>query len=339
MVKMYYEKDCNLDALNGKVIAVVGYGSQGHAHALNLRDSGCKVIIGLRKGGKSWPVAEKDGFEVYTVSEAVQKADIIMILINDEAQAAMYQKDIAPYLTAGKAIAFAHGFNIRYKQIVPPADVDVFMAAPKGPGHTVRSQYVAGKGVPCLIAVEQDATGKAYDIALAYIAGIGGARAGILETTMDEETETDLFGEQTVLCGGVVDLMQCGFEVLVEAGYKPENAYFECIHEMKLIIDLINKGGIAAMNYSISDTAEFGEYVSGPRVLPHEDIKANMRKVLSDIQDGTFAGRWIAENKNGRTFFNSKRAQLAKHQMEVVGKQLRDEMLWKNDSDLDNASN
>ena len=339
MVKMYYEKDCNLDALNGKVIAVVGYGSQGHAHALNLRDSGCKVIIGLRKGGKSWPVAEKDGFEVYTVSEAVQKADIIMILINDEAQAAMYQKDIAPYLTAGKAIAFAHGFNSRYKQIVPPADVDVFMAAPKGPGHTVRSQYVAGKGVPCLIAVEQDATGKAYDIALAYIAGIGGARAGILETTMDEETETDLFGEQTVLCGGVVDLMQCGFEVLVEAGYKPENAYFECIHEMKLIIDLINKGGIAAMNYSISDTAEFGEYVSGPRVLPHEDIKANMRKVLSDIQDGTFAGRWIAENKNGRTFFNSKRAQLAKHQMEVVGKQLRDEMLWKNDTDLDNASN
>ena len=339
MVKMYYEKDCNLDALNGKVIAVVGYGSQGHAHALNLRDSGCKVIIGLRKGGKSWPVAEKDGFEVYTVSEAVQKADIIMILINDEAQAAMYQKDIAPNLTAGKAIAFAHGFNIRYKQIVPPADVDVFMAAPKGPGHTVRSQYVAGKGVPCLIAVEQDATGKAYDIALAYIAGIGGARAGILETTMDEETETDLCGEQTVLCGGVVDLMQCGFEVLVEAGYKPENAYFECIHEMKLIIDLINKGGIAAMNYSISDTAEFGEYVSGPRVLPHEDIKANMRKVLSDIQDGTFAGRWIAENKNGRTFFNSKRAQLAKHQMEVVGKQLRDEMLWKNDSDLDNASN
>ena len=339
MVKMYYEKDCNLDALNGKVIAVVGYGSQGHAHALNLRDSGCKVIIGLRKGGKSWPVAEKDGFEVYTVSEAVQKADIIMILINDEAQAAMYQKDIAPYLTAGKAIAFAHGFNIRYKQIVPPADVDVFMAAPKGPGHTVRSQYVAGKGVPCLIAVEQDASGKAYDIALAYIAGIGGARAGILETTMDEETETDLFGEQTVLCGGLVDLMQCGFEVLVEAGYKPENAYFECIHEVKLIVDLINKGGIAAMNYSISDTAEFGEYVSGPRVLPHDEIKANMRKVLSDIQDGTFAGKWIAENKNGRTFFNSKRAQLAKHEMEVVGKKLRDEMLWKNDTDLDNASN
>ncbi len=339
MVKMYYEKDCNLDVLNGKTIAIIGYGSQGHAHALNLRDSGCNVIVGLRKGGKSWPVAEKDGFEVYTVADAAKKADIIMILINDEVQAQVYKSEIAPNLEAGNAIAFAHGFNIRYKQIVAPEGVDVFMAAPKGPGHTVRSQYVAGKGVPCLVAVEQDASGKAYDIALAYIAGIGGARAGILETTMDEETETDLFGEQTVLCGGVVDLMQCGFEVLVEAGYKPENAYFECIHEMKLIVDLINKGGIAAMNYSISDTAEFGEYVSGPRVLPHDEIKANMRKVLSDIQDGTFAGKWIAENKNGRTFFNSKRAQLAKHEMEVVGKKLRDEMLWKNDSDLDNASN
>ena len=339
MAKMYYEKDCNLDALNGKVIAIIGYGSQGHAHALNLRDSGCNVIVGLRKGGKSWPVAEKDGFEVYTVAEAAKKADIVMMLINDEVQAAVYKSEIAPNLEAGNAIAFAHGFNIRYKQIVAPADVDVFMAAPKGPGHTVRSTYVAGKGVPCLIAVEQNASGKAYDIALAYIAGIGGARAGILETTMDEETETDLFGEQTVLCGGVVDLMQCGFEVLVEAGYKTENAYFECIHEMKLIIDLINKGGIAAMNYSISDTAEFGEYVSGPRVLPHDEIKANMRKVLSDIQDGTFAGKWIAENKNGRTFFNSKRAQLAKHQMETVGRKLRDEMLWKNDTDLDTASN
>ena len=339
MVKMYYEKDCNLDVLNGKKIAIIGYGSQGHAHALNLRDSGCDVIVGLRKGGKSWPVAEKDGFDVYPIAEAAKQADIIMILINDEVQAAVYKSEIAPNLEPGNAIAFAHGFNIRYKQIVAPEGVDVFMAAPKGPGHTVRGTYVNGKGVPCLVAVEQNATGKAYDIALAYIAGIGGARAGILETTMDEETETDLFGEQTVLCGGVVDLMQCGFEVLVEAGYKPENAYFECIHEMKLIIDLINKGGIAAMNYSISDTAEFGEYVSGPRVLPHDEIKANMRKVLADIQDGSFAGRWIAENKNGRTFFNSKRAQLAKHEMEVVGKRLRDEMLWKNDSDLDNASN
>ncbi len=339
MAKMYYEKDCNLDALNGKTIAIIGYGSQGHAHALNLRDSGCNVIVGLRKGGKSWPVAEKDGFEVYTVAEAAKKADIIMILINDEVQADVYRTEIAPNLEPGNALAFAHGFNIRYKRIVPPADVDVFMAAPKGPGHTVRSTYVAGKGVPCLIAVEQDATGKAYDIALAYIAGIGGARAGILETTMDEETETDLFGEQTVLCGGVVDLMRCGFEVLVEAGYKPENAYFECIHEMKLIIDLVNKGGIAAMNYSISDTAEYGEYVSGPRVLPAEQVKENMRAVLKDIQDGSFAGRWIAENKNGRTFFNSKRAQLAKHPMEIVGKQLREQMLWKNDSDLDTASN
>ena len=315
MAKMYYEQDCNLDALNGKTIAIIGYGSQGHAHALNLRDSGCKVIVGLRKGGKSWPVAEKDGFEVYPVAEAAAKADIVMMLINDEVQADVYAKEIAPNMTAGKAIAFAHGFNIRYKRIVPPADVDVFMAAPKGPGHTVRSTYVAGKGVPCLVAVEQDATGKAWDIALAYIAGIGGARAGILETTMDEETETDLFGEQTVLCGGVVDLMRCGFEVLVEAGYKPENAYFECIHEMKLIIDLVNKGGIAAMNYSISDTAEYGEYVSGPRVLPAEQVKENMRAVLKDIQDGTFAGKWIAENKNGRTFFNSKRAMLARHQM------------------------
>ncbi len=339
MAKMYYENDCNIANLDGKTIAIIGYGSQGHAHALNLRDSGCSVVIGLRQGGKSWPVAEKDGFEVLTVAEATKKADIIMILINDEAQADMYKKDIAPNLTAGKAIAFAHGFNIRYKQIVPPADVDVFMAAPKGPGHTVRSQYVAGKGVPCLVAVEQNATGKAYDIALAYIAGIGGARAGILETTMNEETETDLFGEQTVLCGGLVDLMKCGFETLVEAGYAPENAYFECIHEVKLIVDLINKGGVAAMNFSISDTAEYGEYVSGPRVLPYEQTKANMKAVLNDIQDGTFAGKWIAENKNGRTFFNSKRAQLAKHPMEVVGKELRENMLWKNDADLDTASN
>ena len=270
MAKMFYEKDCDLGKLDGKVIGIVGYGSQGHAHALNLRDSGCNVIIGLRKEGKSWPVAEKDGFEVMTVPELTQKADIIMILINDEKQADMFNQDIRPYLTEGKAIAFAHGFNIRYKLITPPKGVDVFMAAPKGPGHTVRSQYVAGKGVPSLVAVEQDATGHAWDIALAYIAGSGGARAGIMQTTMDEETETDLFGEQAVLCGGVVELRRCGCETLVEAGYQPENAYFECIHEMKLIIDLINKGGVAAMNYSISDTAEYGEYVSGPRVLPYE---------------------------------------------------------------------
>ena len=342
MAKMYYEKDCDLSVLSGKKIAVVGYGSQGHAHAQNLRDSGCDVIVGLRQG-KSWKKAVEDGFTVMTVAEATKAADIIMILVNDERAADLYKESIAPNLTAGKAIAFAHGFNIRYKQIVPPADVDVFMAAPKGPGHTVRSQYVAGKGVPCLVAVEQDASGNCLQIALAYIAGIGGARAGVMETTMHDETETDLFGEQTVLCGGVVDLMQCGFEVLVEAGYEPENAYFECIHEMKLIVDLINKGGVAAMNYSISDTAEYGEYVSGPRVLPHDQIKANMRAVLSDIQDGSFASRWIAENKNGRSFFNSKRDLLAKHQMEIVGEELRNNMLWKDgaegDKGLDAASN
>ena len=342
MAKMYYEKDCDLSVLNGKKIAVIGYGSQGHAHAQNLRDSGCDVVVGLRHG-KSWDKATEDGFTVMSVAEATKAADIIMILVNDERAADIYKEHIGPNLTAGKAIAFAHGFNIRYKQIVPPADVDVFMAAPKGPGHTVRGLYVNGKGVPCLVAVEQDATGNCLQIALAYIAGIGGARAGVMETTMHDETETDLFGEQTVLCGGVVDLMQCGFETLVEAGYEPENAYFECIHEMKLIVDLINKGGVAAMNYSISDTAEFGEYVSGPRVLPHDLIKANMRAVLSDIQDGTFASKWIAENKNGRSFFNSKRDQLAKHPMEVVGAVLRNNMLWKDgdngDKGLDSASN
>ena len=337
MAKMYYEKDCNLDLIKDKKIAIIGYGSQGHAHALNLKASGCNVIIGLRDGSKTIEVAKKDGFEVKNVADASKEADIVMILINDEVQAEVYKKDIEPNLSEGNAIAFAHGFNIRYKQIVPPKGVDVFMAAPKGPGHTVRGQYVSGKGVPCLVAVEQDATGHAYDIALAYIAGIGGARAGIMETTFSDETETDLFGEQAVLCGGVVDLMKCGFETLVEAGYEPENAYFECIHEMKLIIDLINKGGVAAMNYSISDTAEYGEYVSGPRVLPYEETKKNMKAVLNDIQDGTFASKWIAENKNGRCFFNSKRDMLAKHQMEVVGRELRNNMLWKDDTDLDSA--
>jgi len=328
MAKMYYEKDCDINQLNGKKIAIIGYGSQGHAHAMNLRDSGCDVIIGLRKGGKSWAVAEKDGFTVMTIAEATQAADIISILIPDEIQAVTYKKEIAPYLTEGKTIAFAHGFNIRYEQIVPPAFVDVFMAAPKGPGHTVRSQFVAGKGVPCLVAVEQDASGKAWDVALGYIAGIGGARAGIMQTTFKDETETDLFGEQTVLCGGIVQLMKCGFETLVEAGYEPENAYFECIHELKLIIDLVVRVGISGMNFSCSDTAEYGEYVSGPRVLPEEEVKARMREVLKDIQDGTFAGKWILENQAGRTFFNSKRKQLANHPMEVVGAQLRKNMLW-----------
>ena len=339
MAKMYYEKDCDLSYLKGKKIAIIGYGSQGHAHALNLKDSGCDVCVGLREGSRNWAAAEGAGLAVKTVPAAAQWADIVMILINDEVQAEVYNRDIAPYMTEGKALAFAHGFNIHFKQIVPPAGVDVSMIAPKGPGHTVRSTYVAGKGVPCLVAVEQDATGHAYQIALAYIAGIGGARAGVMETTFHDETETDLFGEQAVLCGGVVELMKLGFETLVEAGYAPENAYFECIHEMKLIIDLINKGGVAAMNFSISDTAEFGEYVSGPRVIPHEETKERMRAVLSDIQDGTFAGKWIAENKNGRTFFNSKRQQLKKHQMEIVGGELRKNMIWGGDSDLDTASN
>ena len=316
MAKMYYAKDCDINYLNGKKIAIIGYGSQGHAHALNLKDSGCDVCVGLRAGSKSWSVAEKDGLKVMTVPEAAKWGDIVMMLINDEVQADVYKRDIAPNLEDGNALAFAHGFNIRYQQIVPPKGVDVFMAAPKGPGHTVRSTYVAGKGVPCLVAVEQNATGDAMKIALAYIAGIGGARAGIMETTFHDETETDLFGEQAVLCGGVVDLMKCGFETLVEAGYAPENAYF------------------------ISDTAEFGEYVSGPRVLPYEETKKNMKAVLNDIQDGTFAGRWIAENKSfGRTFFNSKRAQLAQHQMEIVGAELRKNMLWGDDTDLDTASN
>ena len=339
MAKMYYEKDCDLNKLNGRKIAIIGYGSQGHAHALNLKESGCDVCVGLRSGSKNWANAEKAGLQVKTVAEAAQWGDIIMILVNDEVQAAVYAKDIAPNLEAGKALMFAHGFNIHFKQIVPPADVDVLMIAPKGPGHTVRSTYVNGKGVPCLLAVYQNASGKAVDIGLAYAAGIGGARGGVMETTFQDETETDLFGEQAVLCGGVVELMKLGFETLVEAGYAPENAYFECIHEMKLIIDLINKGGVAAMNYSISDTAEYGEYVSGPRVLPYEETKKNMKAVLADIQDGTFAGKWIAENKNGRTFFNSKRAQLKKHQMEIVGEELRKNMIWGGDKDLDTASN
>ena len=340
MAKMYYEKDCDLNYLKGKKIAIIGYGSQGHAHALNLKDSGMDVAVGLREGSKRIKEATDAGLKVMTVSEATKWGDVIMILINDEVQADVYKKDILPNLEKGKALAFAHGFNIRYKQIVPPEGVDVFMAAPKGPGHTVRSCYVAGKGVPCLVAVEQNPSGNALKIALAYIAGIGGAKAGIMETTFHDETETDLFGEQCVLCGGVVDLMRCGFEVLVEAGYEPENAYFECIHELKLIVDLINKGGVQAMNYSISDTAEYGEYVSGPRVIPHEETKERMRKVLSDIQDGSFAGRWIAENKsNGRAFFNSKRDSLKDHLMEKIGKELRENMIWGKDTNLDTASN
>jgi len=335
---MFYEKDCNIKKLDGKTVAIVGYGSQGHAHAMNLRDSGVNVVIGARESGASWGKAEKDGFPVLTIAEATKVGDIVMLLVNDEVQAEVYEAEIAPHLTAGKALAFAHGFNIRYEQIKPPADVDVFLAAPKGPGHTVRGQFVAGKGVPCLVAIDQDATGHALEVALAYIAGIGGARAGVLETTMTEETETDLFGEQTVLCGGVVDLMRCGFEVLVEAGYSPESAYFECIHELKLIIDLVNKAGAGGMNFSISDTAEFGEYVSGPRVIPAEETKARMREVLTDVQDGTFADKWIKEHKAGRPLFNAKREALYNHPMEVIGRELREKMLWQGDSDLDTAS-
>ena len=339
MAKMYYEKDCDLSYLDGKKIAIIGYGSQGHAHAMNLKDSGCDVCVGLRQGSKNWANAEKAGLQVKTVEEAAQWGDIVMILINDEVQAEVYKKSIAPNLSSGNMLMFAHGFNIRYQQIVPPADVDVVMIAPKGPGHTVRSTYVNGKGVPCLIAVEQNATGDAYKLALAYAAGIGGARGGVMETTFQDETETDLFGEQAVLCGGVVELMKLGFETLVEAGYEPENAYFECIHEMKLIIDLINKGGVAMMNYSISDTAEYGEYVSGPRILPYEETKRNMKAVLTDIQNGSFDGKWIAENQTGRCFFNASRAILAKHQMETVGAELRRNMLWGDDTDPDTASN
>lgn len=326
MAKLYYEKDCDLKNLQGKTLAVIGYGSQGHAHALNLRDSGMKVIVGLPEGSKSRAAAEREGLKVMTAGEAAKAADVIMILIPDEKQAEMYAQDIAPNLSAGKALVFAHGFNIHYGQIVPPADVDVFMVAPKGPGRTVRSQFVEGFGVPDLIAVYQDATGKAKDLALAWAAGIGGARAGILETTFKEETETDLFGEQAVLCGGVVELMRAGFETLVEAGYQPESAYFECLHEMKLIIDLVNKGGVAMMNYSISDTAEYGEYVAGPRVITEETKKA-MKGLLNDIQDGSFAGKWILENKTGRTYFNARRRMLAEHPMETVGAELREKMI------------
>lgn len=327
MATMYYEKDCNPALLKSKTVAVIGYGSQGHAHAQNMRDSGVNVIIGLYEGSKSAVTAKADGFEVYTTSEAVKKADFVMFLINDEKQAAVYKKDIAPYLTAGMTLAFAHGFNIHYGQIIVPKDVNVVMIAPKGPGHTVRSQYTAGQGVPCLVAVENDATGDAHDLALSYAYAIGGARAGILDTTFREETETDLFGEQAVLCGGVCALMKAGFETLVEAGYKPENAYFECIHEMKLIVDLIFKKGFSFMRYSISDTAEYGDYTVGPRVIT-EETKKEMKKVLEEIQNGAFARNWILENQAGRPFFNARRRQEAESQMEQVGKELREKMNW-----------
>ena len=330
MAKLYHQEDCNLSLLDGKKVAIIGYGSQGHAHALNLKDSGVEVIIGLYNGSKSWEKAEKAGFKVMTAADAAKAADIIMILINDERQADMYKESIAPNLTAGKAIAFAHGFNIHFGQIVPPADVDVIMIAPKGPGHTVRSEYTIGRGVPCLVAVHQDATGRAMDIALAYAAGIGGSRAGVLETTFRMETETDLFGEQCVLCGGVTALMKAGFETLVEAGYDPQNAYFECIHEMKLIVDLIYKGGFGMMRYSISDTAEFGDYEIGKRII-NDEAKAEMKKVLGEIQDGSFARNWIMENKMGRSHFNACRRIESEHQLEQVGAEIRKMYAWSDD--------
>ena len=337
MSKIYYESDCNLSLLDGKTVAIIGYGSQGHAHALNLKESGVNVIIGLYEGSKSWAKAEAQGFEVFTSEEAAKKADIIMILINDELQAKLYKNDIEPNLEAGNMLMFAHGFNIHYGQIVPPKDVDVTMIAPKGPGHTVRSEYQVGKGVPCLVAVEQDATGKALDLALAYAAGIGGARAGVLETTFRTETETDLFGEQAVLCGGVCALMQAGFETLVEAGYDPVNAYFECVHEMKLIVDLIYQSGFAGMRYSISNTAEYGDYITGPKIIT-EDTKKAMKKILSDIQDGTFAKDFLLDMSpaGGQAHFKAMRKLAAEHQVEKVGADIRKLYSWSDEDKLIN---
>jgi len=335
MAKIYYQQDCNLSLLEGKTVAIIGYGSQGHAHALNARDSGVHVIIGLYEGSKSWAKAEAAGFEVYTAAEAAKKADIIMILINDEKQAKLYKESIAPNLKPGNALMFAHGFCIHFGQIVPPDDVDVLMIAPKGPGHTVRSQYLEGRGVPCLIAVHQDATAKAKELGLAYALAIGGARAGVLETTFKEETETDLFGEQAVLCGGVTALMKAGFETLVEAGYQPESAYFECIHEMKLIVDLIYESGFSGMRYSISNTAEYGDYITQSKIITEETKKA-MKKILSDIQDGTFARNWLLENQIGCPHFNAMRKQAAEHQLEKVGAELRKMMSWTNKSKIIN---
>lgn len=327
MAKMYYESDANLELLNGKKVAIIGYGSQGHAHALNLKESGVDVVVGLYKGSKSWEKAEQAGLKVLTAEDAAKEADFIMLLIPDEKQPKLYKECIEPNLTEGKILMFAHGFNIHYGQIVPPSNVDVIMVAPKGPGHTVRSQYQEGKGVPCLIAVYQDYSGKAKDYALAYAKGIGGARAGVLETTFKDETETDLFGEQAVLCGGLSELIKAGFEVLVEAGYSPENAYFECLHEMKLIVDLINQGGLSYMRYSISDTAEFGDYSVGKRIITDE-TKKEMKKVLREIQDGTFAKNWILENQANRASFNAIRKREQEHQIEKVGKELRKMMPW-----------
>ena len=333
MAKIYYQEDCNLSLLEGKTIAVIGYGSQGHAQALNAKESGCNVIIGLYEGSKSWAKAEAQGFQVYTAAEAAKRADIIMILINDEKQAQLFKESIEPNLEEGNMLMFSHGFAIHFNQIVPPKNVDVTMIAPKAPGHTVRSQYQEGKGVPCLIAVQQDYTGRAHDMALAYALAIGGARAGVLLTTFRDETETELFSEQAVLCGGVCALMKAGFETLVEAGYEPESAYFECIHEMKLIVDLIYQSGFKSMRYSISNTAEYGDYITGPKIIT-EDTKKAMKQILKDIQDGVFARNWLLENQIGCTNFLAKRRSEANHQLEIVGEELRKLYSWNNENKL-----
>ena len=335
--RIFYQQDCDINVLKGKRVAIIGYGSQGHAHALNLKESGVDVVVGLYEGSKSWAKAEQQGLTVMTTEEAAKTSDIIMILIPDEKQAALYKKSIEPYLTEGKTLAFAHGFNIHFGCIVPPKNVNVIMIAPKAPGHTVRSEYQAGKGTPCLIAVEQDATGNAQDIGLAYALGIGGARAGVLETTFRTETETDLFGEQAVLCGGVCALMQAGFETLVEAGYDPRNAYFECIHEMKLIVDLIYQSGFAGMRYSISNTAEYGDYITGPKIIT-EDTKKAMKKILSDIQDGTFAKDFLLDmsEAGGQVHFKAMRKIAAEHPSEVVGEEIRKLYSWNGEDKLIN---
>ena len=335
--RIFYEADCDISKLDGKTVAIIGYGSQGHAHALNLKESGVNVIIGLYEGSRSWKKAEEQGMEVYTAAEAAKKADIIMILINDEKQAKLYKESIEPNLEEGNVLAFAHGFNIHFGCIKPPKNVDVIMIAPKAPGHTVRSEYQAGKGTPCLIAVEQDASGEAWDIGLAYAAGIGGARAGVLETTFRTETETDLFGEQAVLCGGVCALMQAGFQTLVEAGYDPRNAYFECVHEMKLIVDLIYQSGFAGMRYSISNTAEYGDYITGPKIIT-EETKQTMKKILADIQDGTFAKEFLLDmsEAGGQVHFQAMRKKAAEHQVEVVGKDVRSLYSWSDEDKLIN---
>lgn len=327
MATLYYDKDASLEYLQGKTIAVIGYGSQGHAQAQNLRDAGLKVVVGLREGSKTFDKVREDGLTPMTIEEAAQAGDIIHMLIPDEQQAKIYNQYIKPHMTAGKALSFSHGFNIHFGQIVPPADVDVFMAAPKSPGHSFRKAVQQGQGVPGLVAVAQDATGHAHDIALAFCKGIGCTKAGVLETTFKEETETDLFGEQAVLCGGLAALVEAGFETLVEAGYQPESAYFECFHEIKLIVDLMYEGGLEYMRYSISDTAEYGDYVSGRRLITPE-VKAEMKNILTDIQTGKFAREWLLENQVGRPNFNAMRRIQAEHPIETVGKDLREKMVF-----------